>query len=121
MKEVLKNIIKFSFLITFIIFSLQSIISYLKGEVIFENINEYNENLVFPSLTICPKPKEAIFYLKTDKLAADLNVSNDRTLTGGKIMRLVKRHEDPLSLIQNYIFSKEDIFPENNISSSSFK
>ena len=119
--DTLKYSIKFTFFVTFIFFSYQSVTSYLKGEVIFENINEYNENLVFPSLTICPKPKEAIFYLKTDKLAADLNVSNDRSLTGGKIIRLVKRHEDPLSLIQNYTFSKEDIFPENNISASSFK
>ena len=117
----LKYSIKFIFFVTFIFFSNQSVTSYLKGEVIFENINEYNEQLVFPSLTICPKPKEAIFYLKTDRLAADLNVSNDRSLTGGKIIRLLKRHEDVLSLIQNYTFSKEDIFPVNNFSTSSFR
>ena len=111
--DTLKYSIKFTFFVTFIFFSYQSVSSYLKGEVIFENINEYNEHLVFPSLTICPKAIGAIFYLKTDKLAADLNVTNERILTG-KIIGLVRRHEDPLSLIQNYTFSKEDIFPTSS-------
>ena len=119
MDGILKYSIKVSFFVTFIIFSLQSITSYLKGEVIFENINEYNENLVFPSLTICPKPKEAIIYLKTDQIAADLNISNDRSFNGN-IVRMVNRHKDPLSFIQNYAFSKEEIFPEGNLSKSSF-
>ena len=116
---ILKYSIKVSFFVIFIFFSLQSITSYLKGEVIFENINEYNENLVFPSVTICPKPKEAFIYLKTDQMAADLNVSNERSFSG-KIITMVGRHKDPLSFIQNYTFSKEEIFPEGNLSTSSF-
>ena len=117
MKEVLKNIIKLSFSVTFIIFSLQSIMSYLKGEVIFENINEYNEHLVFRSLTICPKLTEAIVNLKIDQLATDLNISIDDTI---KIPQLIKRQRDPLSFVQNYTFSQEDIFPESSVSKSAF-
>ena len=119
MHNTLKFTIKLSFFVTFLFFSLKSVTSYLKGEVIFENVNEYNEHLVFPSLTICPKPKEAIMYLKTDLLAVDLNISNERSLTG-KIIGMIRRHKDPLSLIQNYTFSKEDIFPESDLSTSSF-
>ena len=81
-KKVFKNILKFSFFVSFIILSIQSISSYLRGEVNIENINELNEDLVFPSITICPRPKEAIINLKTDRLAADLNISIERTLTG---------------------------------------
>ena len=119
MDGIFKYSIKVSFFVTFLFFSLQSITSYLKGEVIFENINEYNENLVFPSLTICPKPKEAFIYLKTDQIAADLNMSNERSFTGN-IIGAVGRHKDPLSFIQNYTFLKEEIFPEGNLSTSSF-
>ena len=117
MKEILKNIIKFSFLVAFIIFSLQSIMSYLKGEVIFENINEYNEHLVFPSLTICPKLTEAIVNLKIDKLATDLNISIDDTTI---IPQLIQKQRDPLSFVKKYIFSQEDIFPESSLSKSAF-
>ena len=115
----LKFTIKLSFFVTFLFFSLQSVTLYLKGEVIFENVNEYNDQLVFPSLTICPKPKEAMMYLKTDQLAVDLNISNERSLTG-KIITMIRRHQDPLSLVQNYTISKEEIFPESNLSTSSF-
>ena len=117
MKKVLKNIIKFSFLVTFIIFSLQSIMSYLKGDVIFEHINEYNEHLVFPSLTICPKLTEAIVNLKIDKLATDLNISIDDTTI---IPQLIQKQRDPLSFVKKYIFSQEDIFPESSVSKSAF-
>ena len=110
MKEIVKNVIKFSFFVTFIIFSFQSIISYLKGEVIFENINDYNGQLVFPSLTICPKLIGAIGNLKTDMIAADLNISFEQT----EIVGLIQRYRDPMSFVQNYTFSKEDIFPENS-------
>ena len=116
MKEVLKIVIKFTFVVTFIIFSLQSIISYLKGEVIFENINEYNEHLVFPSLTICPKLKEAIVNLKTNLLAKDLNISNEETIDN----RLIQKQRDPLSFVQKYTFSQEDIFLESSGSKSAF-
>ena len=74
---------------------------------------------MFPSVTICPKPKEAFIYLKTDQMAADLNVSNERSFSG-KIITMVGRHKDPLSFIQNYTFSKEEIFPEGSLSTSSF-
>ena len=117
MKEVLKIVIKFSFVVTFIIFSLQSIMSYLKGEVIFENINEYNDQLLFPSLTICPKLKEAIVNLKTDLLAADLNISKEDTI---EVPRLIQSQRDPLSFVQKYTFSQEDIFPESSVSKSAF-
>lgn len=117
MKEVLKIVIKFSFVVTFIIFSFQSIMSYLKGDVIFENINEYNEHLVFPSLTICPKLKEAVVNLKTDLLAADLNISNEETI---EVPRLIQKQRDPLSFVRNYTFSQEDIFPESSVSKSAF-
>ena len=110
MKEKVKYVIKFSFFVTFIIFSFQSIISYLKGEVIFENINDYNGQLVFPSLTICPKLIGAIGNLKTDMIAADLNISFEQTEIAG----LIQRYRDPMSFVQNYTFSKEDIFPENS-------
>ena len=90
--------------------------SYLKGDVIFENINEYNEHLVFPSLTICPKLKEAIVNLKTDLMAADLNISNEETIEP----RLIQRQRDPLSFVQKYTFSQEDIFPESSVSKSAF-
>ena len=117
MRELLKNIFKFSFLVTFIIFSLQSILSYLKGEVIFENINEYNEHLVFPSLTICPKLTEAIVYLKTDQIATDLNITIDDTID---MPQLIQSQRDPLSFVQNHTFSQEDIFPESSMSKSAF-
>ena len=115
-KKVFKNILKFSFFVSFIILSIQSISSYLRGEVNIENINELNEDLVFPSITICPRPKEAIINLKTDRLAADLNISIERTLTG-QIFELIRRQEDPLSFVANYTFSKEEIFPRNSTKS----
>ena len=109
MNHIFKIFIKAIFIITFIIFSLQSIFSFMKGEVIFENVNEYNEHLPFPSLTICPKVKEATVYLKTDQLATYLNTTNERSLNG-KLIQLVLNHDTPLSLVKNYTFSKDEIF-----------
>ena len=117
MREVLKIVIKLYFFASFIFFSQKSIYSYLKGEVIFENINEFNEYLVFPSLTICPKPAEAIWNLKTDELIADMNISIENNID---ILQTIKRQKDPLSLVQNYTFKIEDIFPDLNHSEGGF-
>ena len=48
--------------------------------------------------------------LKTDLIAADLNISIEQT---NELPKLIQRYRDPMSFVQNYTFSKKDIFSES--------
>ena len=58
-----------------------------------------------------------IVNLKIDQLATDLNISIDDTI---KNPQWIQKQRDPLSFVQNYTFSQEDIFPESSVSKSAF-
>ena len=47
-KAIIKTLIKVCFTLTFITFSYESVLAYWEGRVVFENINDYDENLPFP-------------------------------------------------------------------------
>ena len=47
-KAIIKTLIKVCFTLTFVTFSYESVLAYWEGRVVFENINDYDENLPFP-------------------------------------------------------------------------
>ena len=47
-KAIIKTLIKVCFTLTFVGFSYESVLAYWEGRVVFENINDYDENLPFP-------------------------------------------------------------------------
>ena len=47
-KAIIKTLIKVCFTLTFIAFSYESVLAYWEGRVVFENLNDYDENLPFP-------------------------------------------------------------------------
>ena len=57
-KAIIKTLIKVCFTLTFVTFSYESVLAYWEGRVVFENINDYDENLPFPRYNII-----LIFYL----------------------------------------------------------
>ena len=47
-KAIIKTLIKVCFTLTFLAFSYESVLAYWEGRVVFENLNDYDENLPFP-------------------------------------------------------------------------
>ena len=54
-KAIIKTLIKVCFTLTFITFSYESVLAYWEGRVVFENINDYDENLPFPRYNLNTK------------------------------------------------------------------
>ena len=112
-KSFLKASIKIFFFVLFLIFSYKSLASYIRGDSVFDNINYVNETLVFPSLTLCPRPKYTMAYLDLDKYLRDTNFSvpiHKRALY--YIFHLIIRETDPVEFVQNYSYAKEDVLLE---------
>ena len=66
--------ITFAFFIAFVYFSMLSLIDYIHGETVFDVINDHDENLIFPSVTVCPKTKkDNLVYLDLDKYLKIMN------------------------------------------------
>ena len=74
-KKALVNVfITFAFFIAFLYFSMLSLIDYIHGETVFDVINDHDENLLFPSVTVCPKTKkDNLVYLDLDKYLKIMN------------------------------------------------
>ena len=54
-KAIIKTLIKVCFTLTFVGFSYESVLAYWEGRVVFENINDYDENLPFPRYNLNTK------------------------------------------------------------------
>ena len=73
-KAFVNAFITFAFFIALLYFSMLSLIDYIHGETVFDVINDHDENLIFPSVTVCPKTKkDNLVYLDLDKYLKIMN------------------------------------------------
>ena len=117
MKKIImiKSFIKFWFTCSFFYFSYESFRDFLLGKTVFDNINDYNENLPFPSVSICPKVKDSNVKLNLNQMIEDLKITDTRSLYNYEIYSFLTHNvSDTFSFIDKYSFTQKDVFPENS-------
>ena len=97
--------ITFAFFIAFVYFSMLSLIDYIHGETVFDVINEHDENLIFPSVTICPKTKkDNLVYLDLDKYLKIMNGTvTPFSLSSYFVFQRLYNMADPLGFIEENV------------------
>ena len=101
----------------FIFFSYESFRDWLLGRTVFDNINDYNENLPFPSVSLCPREKDEPLNIKLNQVRKDFNLSEKRSMDAVKTFILFASMQNIFRIIEQYSFSKLDVFPQNDSSS----
>ena len=110
-------IVHLGFSIVFLFFSYDSLLDYINGTILFDAINDYNELLAFPLVTVCPKQEGTYANFKLNKIREDFNLplSESELKSPSILWRLVQLSEINYDeMLQNYSFSKQDIFNESN-------
>ena len=106
-KLVMKYGIKLIFFGTFLGFSYESLADYIHGSSVYDNINEINKTLVFPSVTLCPRPEYTMAYLDVDQYLEDFNSPNQTFFIKSAIyhiFRVINENADPGSFVDKYSF-----------------
>ena len=110
----IKSFIKIGFTCSFFYFSYESFRDFLLGKTVFDNINDYNESLTFPTVTICPKVKDSYVKLNLNQMIEDLKIPDIRSLYSYEIYNFLANNvSDTFLTIDKYSFSKNDVFPIN--------
>ena len=113
-KIMIKSFIKIGFTCSFFYFSYESFRDFLLGKTVFDNINDYNESLTFPTVTICPKVKDSYVKLNLNQMIEDLKIPDIRSLYSYEIYNFLTNNvSDTFSTIDKFSFSKNDVFPNN--------
>ena len=97
--------ITFAFFIAFVYFSMLSLIDYIHGETVFDVINEHDENLIFPSVTICPKTKkDNLVYLDLDKYLKIMNGTvTPFSLSSYFVFQRLRNMADPFGFVKENV------------------
>ena len=101
-----RTLCQFSFYVAFIGFSFSSVRDFIQGKSVFQIFQAKVENLAFPDLTLCPRQKNSLSYLKTINLQKDLNMDSSE-LASYKIFRILNS-----SLVEDYSFNLEESIQE---------
>ena len=105
-KKALVNVlITFAFFIAFLYFSMLSLIDYIHGETVFDVINDHDENLIFPSVTVCPKTKkDNLVYLDLDKYLNFMNGTvNPFSLSSYLVFQRLRNMADPFGFVKENV------------------
>ena len=108
-KQTIKYGIYISCLILFIYFSCLTLIGFIKGEVVYNVVNENDVKPGFPSITLCPYFKRKIVNLKTDQIQSDFKLNETETDGINMIYRVSLLNNISL-LLKNYSFSVNETF-----------
>ena len=114
MKQNLKYAIQIAFYIVFCIFSFSSLKHFYNGSVIYETkYNFDNEDVPFPSLTLCPALKtNNLVNLKINKIAKDFNLQED-AMQSFFIFETIKNigiNNSFMDIVRNYSFTYTEGF-----------
>ena len=105
-KKALVNVfITFAFFIAFLYFSMLSLIDYIHGETVFDVINDHDENLLFPSVTVCPKTKkDNLVYLDLDKYLKIMNGTvTPFSLSSYFVFQRLRNMADPFGFVKENV------------------
>ena len=111
--QTIKKILKLASYVTFGYFSFLSLMDFIDGRVEYSIIQEKGENLLFPSVTLCPYDESSIFF-NSSQIQEDFNVP-PFLLSGSQIWQWigVQNKTFKYSLIKDYAYTEQ----EANISS----
>ena len=87
------------------------------GKSVFDNINEYNENLPFPSVTLCPREKNSLVNVKMKQIIKDLNLTEAQLMNEVQVFVLFTSMANISEKLEKYSFSKLEVFPKKDSSS----
>ena len=105
-QNIFKGLVKALFAIFFAWFSLISLRDFINGKVVFDIINELNPNLMFPSITLCPKQQKRLIYLKVDQIQQDYpHLINSSLWESYNTFFTISSIGDPFDITKNYSFS----------------
>ena len=79
MRQVIKNGVYISSFITFIYYSSLAAIEFIKGEIIYDIVNDHDAEPGFPSITLCPSYRRSLVHLNTMKMKSDFGL-NESTI-----------------------------------------
>lgn len=108
--RILLNSIKIAFTIAFFYFSYGTFRSYIEGAVIYDVINDWNDTLIFPSVTVCPKEQDSLVNLKLSKITEDHPSMSPADTIGPAMFSKISNLQDPLSFVRKYSYNQEEVF-----------
>ena len=78
---------------------------FINGKTVFDVINDHDENLIFPSVTVCPKTKkDNLVYLDVDKYLKIMNGTvNPFSLSGYRVFNMLNNITDPFGFIKENV------------------
>ena len=119
MKQNLKYAIQIAFYIVFCIFSFSSLKHFYNGSVVYETKHNFdNEDVPFPSITLCPALKtNNLVNLKINELVKDFNLQDDATQSFF-IYPTLKRigiNNSFMEIVRNYSFTYTEGFYINHV------
>ena len=114
-KQTIKYVIYISCLVAFLYFSCLSLIGFIRGDVVYDVVNENDVKPGFPSITLCPYYKKKIVNLKTDKIQSDFDLNGPDT-DGFNIFTRMILLKNMSFLLDNYSFSLNETFFKSSVS-----
>ena len=111
-KELFLKTVKAALIVSFLFFSFQSVSDFVNGKYVYDIINEKDDQLVFPSITLCPKQKRQMVHLNVEKLGEDFpSKTNFDKLEGYGVYTVIGKHypDQSFDLVKNYSFSNEEL------------
>ena len=114
MKQNLKYAIQIAFYIVFCIFSFSSFKHFYNGSVVYETKHDFdNEDVPFPSITLCPALKtNNLVNLKINEIAKDFNLQED-AMQSFFIFETIKNigiNNSFMDIVRNYSFTYTEGF-----------
>ena len=117
MKQNLKYAIQIAFYIVFCIFSFSSLKHFYNGSVVYETkYNFDNEDVPFPSLTLCPALKtNNLVNLKIIDIAKDFNLQENAMQSFNIYSTLKGIDTSFMEIVRNYSFTYTEGFYINHV------
>ena len=111
----LKYFIDFVFVLLFFFLSIKTFIAYFNGDVMYDVQKDSTlKSIPFPSVTLCPVPQvNPIMNIDLTKLIIDTGVE-ERNFEGYMIWRQMNNFTDIPAILQNYSYTKSQIFKEKS-------
>ena len=111
-KFIFAKTVKILFLILFVWFSYKSASDYVNGKIVYDVINELDTNLVFPSVTLCPKQKGQSAFMNIEELGRDYPSKDPNVPVDGFSVYFAIGQQYPeisFDIVKNYSFKLNDL------------
>ena len=109
MEKILLLTAKCIFSILFIILSLVSLETWIRGDIVYNIVQVPQDSVVFPSVTLCPtQTKNPLMNLKVGGVQKELNFSNDDVDGFAITLTLINDQYNLSGILRNFSYTKEE-------------